>query len=216
MDQSLGLMIQDNEFIFDYRRAIFWSQHRVLIVADLHWGKDQFLRSHGVAVSDEVMNADLSRLSALLHHYDPRTLLVLGDLIHHEKALTPQVIARIAHFRQSWPCELILIKGNHDRYTDFPMSWGIVEDSEFYFQDFLFSHEYHPKEKESFQFAGHIHPMMRLRAGHDQIRLPSFILRQRSCLLPAFSYLTGGQDMRLQKGERAILVMEEGIEMWER
>lgn len=214
MDQSLGLILRGQEFIFDCRRAIYWPQQKILLSADLHWGKSQYLRNYGIAVSDDVFAADLIRLSNLLEDYDVRTMLVLGDLIHHEKALTPHVVQRVEDFRHQYPCELLLIKGNHDRYTIFPESWGIVEEPEFYFQDFLFSHEFHPKEKKVFQFSGHLHPMLRLRAGHDEIRLPSFIINERSCLLPAFSHLTGGQDVKLQKGEKGVVVMDDGLEIF--
>ena len=187
-----------------------------MLTADLHWGKTQYLRNHGIAISDKVFEADLLRLSHLLKDYEVRTLLVLGDLIHHEKALSQGVVHKVADFRHEHPCELILVKGNHDRFTDFPQSWGIVEEKEFMFKNILFAHEYKKKTKASFQFSGHIHPMMKLRAGFDLVRLPSFIISENACLLPAFSHLTGGQDMKLQKGQKAVVVMEEGLEVFEK
>lgn len=58
--------------------------------------------------------------------------------------------------------------------------------------------------------------MMRLKAGFDEIRLPSFILSNSYCLLPAFSHLTGGQDIRLEKGQDALVLMEDGIEVFKK
>lgn len=211
MDQSLIRTIQDEEFIFDCRRIIYWPRQKILMASDLHWGKTQFLRNHGVAISDRVFEEDLLRLSKILDDYETRTLLVLGDLIHHEKSLSSTVIEKVAYFRHKHPCELILLKGNHDRYTMFPDIWGIVEENDFYIEDFFFSHEFQKKIK-NYQFSGHIHPMMRLRAGFDELRLPSFILGNDFCLLPAFSHLTGGQDVKLEKGQRALVLMHEGIE----
>jgi DNA ligase-associated metallophosphoesterase len=211
MDKSLVKLIQDNEFIFDCRRVIYWPRKKILIAADLHWGKTQYLRQHGIAISDNVFEADLIRLSEAMDDYETSTLLILGDLIHHEKSLSRGVIDKVAHFRHHNACELVLVKGNHDRYTDFPDSWGIVEESDFYIDHFYFTHEQNSKKKD-FQFSGHVHPVMRLRSGFDELRLPSFILNEKFCLLPAFSHLTGGQDVRLQKGEEAIVVMNDGIE----
>lgn len=215
MDKSLNLSIQGEEFIFDCRRAIYWPKRKILLAADLHWGKTQYMRHHGIAISDNVFQADLNRLAHILEDYDVKTFLVLGDLIHHELALSRGIIQKVAQFRDAYPCELILLKGNHDRYTEFPESWGIVEEPDFYIDHFLFAHEYQ-KKIEAFQFTGHVHPMMRLRAGFDSLRLPSFILSSQSCLLPAFSYLTGGQDMKIQKGERAIVLMDDGLEVFEK
>ena len=215
MEKSLVKHIQDEEFVFDCRRVIYWPRKKVLLAADLHWGKTQFLRNHGIAISDSVFEADLLRLSQIMDDYETHSLIVLGDLIHHEKSLSKGIIEKVAMFRHHNPCEMVLVKGNHDRYVSFPESWGIVEEKDFYFEKFRFSHEFDP-EILDFQFSGHIHPMLRLRAGHDSLRLPSFIVDEKFCLLPAFSHLTGGQDIKLKSGQDAIVVMEEGLEIFSR
>lgn len=215
MDQNLKFSIKDEEFIFDCRRAIYWPRRKILLAADLHWGKTQYLRQHGIAISDNVFEADLLRLSNLLQDYEVDSFVVLGDLIHHEQSLTKSIIHKVAEFRNKSPCELVLIKGNHDRYAVFPESWGIVEENDLKIEKFIFTHDYQPKYKD-FQFAGHVHPMIKLRAGYDSLRLPSFMISERSCLLPAFSHLTGGQDIRIEKGQKAIVVMNDGLELFER
>lgn len=215
MEQSILRTIQGEDFIFDCRRAIYWPRRKILVAADLHWGKTQYMRQHGVAISDKVFEADLNRLSHLLEDYDTSTFLVLGDLIHHEKSLSKGVVDKVAWFRHEYPCELVLVKGNHDRFSHFPESWGIVEESDFYIDHFYFVHE-HKKRIKDFQFSGHVHPMLKLKADFDILRLPSFILSEKYCLLPAFSYLTGGQDIKLQKGEEGLALMEEGLESFKR
>jgi DNA ligase-associated metallophosphoesterase len=215
MDKSLVKLIQDQEFVFDCRRAIYWPKRKILLAADLHWGKTQYLRQHGIAITDKVFESDLIRLSKIMDDYETDTLLILGDLIHHEKSLSKGIIDKVAHFRDHNPCELILVKGNHDRYTKFPPSWGIVEEPDFYIDHFYFCHEYNSKKKD-FQFAGHIHPMLSLRAVNDFLRLPSYVLNPNFCLLPAFSHLTGGQDIRLKKGEEAIVLMEDGLDVFKK
>jgi metallophosphoesterase superfamily enzyme len=136
----------------------------------------------------------------------------LGDLIHHEQSLNLNVEQKIASFREQYPCELILLRGNHDRYTTFPDSWGIVEENDFYIKNFYFSHEFQSGMKD-FQFSGHVHPMIRLKGGYDELRFPAFILGQEFCLLPAFSYLTGGRNIRLQKGQEALIVTNSGMDL---
>jgi DNA ligase-associated metallophosphoesterase len=211
VDRNLKIILKDEEFIFDFRRAIFWPRKKILLTADLHWGKTQFLRNHGIAISDNVFEADLKRLADLIEDYQVQTCLVLGDLIHHERALTQGIIEKVAYFRHQHPCELILVKGNHDRFTKFPESWGIVEESIFYQQGFSFRHEFEIDEKH-FQFSGHLHPTLRLKAGHDSLRLPAFIFSEQRCLLPAFSHLTGGQDVKLLSGDSAVVVLEDSVE----
>ncbi len=213
MDKSVVRTIQDEEFIFDCRRAIYWPRRKILLTADLHWGKTQFLRNHGIAITDKVFEADLLRLSQVMDDYETTTLIVLGDLIHHEKSLSKGIVEKVADFRNHNPCELVLVKGNHDRFTHFPESWGIVEETEMKIDQFYFTHEHKNKIKD-YQFSGHIHPMLKLKAGVDILRLPSFILSNKCCLLPAFSHLTGGQDIKLKKDQEAIVLMEDGLEVF--
>lgn len=215
MDKSVVRIIQDEEFIFDCRRTIYWPRRKIVLAADLHWGKTQYLRNYGIAITDQVFESDLIRLSQVMDDYETTTLIILGDLIHHEKSLSKGIVDKVAHFRNHNPCELVLVKGNHDRYTDFPESWGIVEEPEFTIDHFHFTHEHKNKIKD-FQFSGHVHPMLRLKAGMDELRLPSFILSQEFCLLPAFSHLTGGQDVKLKKEQQAIVLMDDGLEVFEK
>ena len=215
MDQSILRLIHHEEFIFDCRRVIYWPRRKILLVADLHWGKTEYLRNHGVAITDRVFENDLLRLSHAMDDYDTDSLIILGDLIHHEKSLSKGIISKVAHFREKNPCELVLVKGNHDRYAQFPESWGIVEEPDFYIDRFYFSHDHNPKNP-NFQFSGHVHPMLRLRAGHDIMRLPTFLLDQSYCLLPAFSHLTGGQDIKIKQGQKALALLNDGIEIFEK
>jgi len=215
MDKNKSVLIQDEEFIFDCRRVIYWPRKKILLAADLHWGKTQYLRSHGIAVSDAVLDADLERLGNVFKDYEITTFMVLGDLVHHEAALSPEIIRKIAVFRHSHPLELLLVKGNHDRFTDFPSAWGIIEEKELVIEKFVFVHEQKKREKR-YQFCGHIHPMMKLTSSIDSMRLPSFMLLDRLCYLPAYSHLTGGKDMKLLRGEKALVLMPDGLELFER
>jgi DNA ligase-associated metallophosphoesterase len=215
MDKNILKMISDQEFVFDCRRTVYWQRKKILIAADLHWGKTQYLRNHGVAITDQVFEEDLMRLSRIMDDYETEVLLILGDLIHHEKSLSKGIVEKVAWFRHHNPCELVLVKGNHDSYAKFPESWGIVEEKDFYIGNFYFSHEYDAM-KPGFQFSGHIHPMLKLSSGFDTLRLPSFILTEEYCLLPAFSHLTGGQDVKLEKGQTALVLVDEGLEEFKR
>jgi DNA ligase-associated metallophosphoesterase len=215
MDKKKGFLIEEEEFIFDCRRVIYWPRRKILMATDLHWGKTQFLRNHGIAVSDAVLDADLERLAHVFNDYDVKSFIVLGDLIHHERALSPAIVSKIAAFREKNPVELILVKGNHDRFTKFPSVWGIVEETSLKIDQFLLVHEQKKKETD-YQFCGHVHPMMSFSSSHDSLRLPSFMLLEKVCYLPAYSHLTGGKNMKLLRGEKAFVVMPDGLEFFER
>ena len=212
MDQ-IKRVINGEEFIFDKRRVIYWPRRRALIAADLHWGKTHYFRQHGRALPEEAFEKELNILSDVFKDYETKTFLVLGDLIHHEKSLTPELLRRISWFRHYHPCELLLLQGNHDRYTDFPESWGIIQEPELRLDGFLFVHEEIKKGKEAhFVFSGHLHPMVSLKSGFEKIRAPAFVLSSQSCYLPAFARLSGGVEIKLNAHSEALVVFDHGLE----
>jgi metallophosphoesterase superfamily enzyme len=54
----------------------------VLIVSDLHFGKTGHFRKSGIAVPQSVYKKDLQRLFHQVQYFQPRKLIVVGDLFH--------------------------------------------------------------------------------------------------------------------------------------
>jgi hypothetical protein len=72
----------------------------------------------------EVLEDDLARLSAALRTTGARRLLLVGDLIHSLRGLTPEVVERVAAWRTGHDVEMVLVRGNHDRHLDaLPGAW---------------------------------------------------------------------------------------------
>src|SRR5215216_5308898 len=64
------------------QRSIFWEEQKSLIISDLHFGKTGHFRKSGIPVPQSVYKEDLQRLVALLHHFQPQQLIVVGDFFH--------------------------------------------------------------------------------------------------------------------------------------
>src|ERR1700729_686632 len=93
-------------------RCIFWEEERSLIVSDLHFGKTGHFRKSGIGVPQAVYREDLQRLLALLHYFQPRQLLIVGDLFHSRENKELELFQK---WRNDLPHLLIrLIRGNHD------------------------------------------------------------------------------------------------------
>ncbi|HXH75975.1 MAG TPA: hypothetical protein VNJ08_13470 [Bacteriovoracaceae bacterium] len=90
-----------------------------------------------------------------------------------------------------------------------------MEEQDFTLGPFIFAHE-QSKRSKLFQFAGHVHPMLQLHSGPDSLRLPSFIVDEKFCLLPAFTHLTGGHTVKLEKGQKAMVLTHDGVEVFEK
>ena len=63
-------------------RAIWIPERRMVIVADLHWGKAAAFRAAFVPVPTGTTARDLARLTRVLHETAATSLVVLGDLLH--------------------------------------------------------------------------------------------------------------------------------------
>ena len=67
-------------------RALYWPARRRLVIADLHLGKGDTFRRHGIAVPSGGTADDLARLAGLLARTGARELWVLGDMLHGDPA----------------------------------------------------------------------------------------------------------------------------------
>lgn len=188
-------------------RALWWPARRTLVVADLHWGKEQVFHAAGIPVPLGALEDDLSRLEAVSRRVGALRVLVLGDLVHG--VLAGSVVAEVAAWRHRFDVPMLLVRGNHDRHTPtLPEPWRISEvHGSLEEGPFLFRHEPEPAEGR-YTWAGHLHPMVRLSGGNDRLRLPCFHLGARVGVLPAFGTFTGGVAVRPAPGDAVFAVAE--------
>lgn len=176
------------------QRALHWPARRLLVIADLHLGKDDVFRSAGIALPAGGSQADLARLSALLEHTQANRLLVLGDFIHG--------IGGVARWREAWRAfrsrhsiAVEVVLGNHDRGLDAAgLDIGVIAECTTE-GPFRFSHE-HETADTGISISGHVHPVVRLAALGASF--PVFHLQEGGLVLPAFSAMTGGWKVSAQ------------------
>lgn len=190
-------------------RALYWPRTATLFVADVHLGKAAAFRAGGIALPRGGTQADLDRLTHLLHTTGARRLVVLGDFLH---AAAGRVAALDAAFRawreQHAAIALLLIRGNHDDHAgDPPPAWGIDVVTEPHpLAPFLACHL--PAEpRTGYALCGHVHPGVRLTgAAEASARLPCFVIGPRRAILPAFGGFTGLAMIRPAAGELRVAI----------
>ena len=95
-----------------------------------------------------------------------------------------------------------LVRGNHDsRAGDPPADLSIsVVDEPYLIGPFAACH--HPQSHATHAvLAGHTHPVVQLQGpARDRLRLPCFVVEERSAVLPAFGEFTGGHPVAVQPG----------------
>ena len=191
-------------------RALFWPREGLLAIADLHLGKSQAFRAAGLALPRGATSLDLDRLTRLVDEFAPRTLLVLGDLLHGALAREAPWFARWQRWRDEHPAlRVAAVLGNHDRAFDAAALRIENAGASLLLPPFRFAHV--PRvDEDAYRIAGHLHPVVRLTDTGINARLPVFWLGERHGVLPAFTRFAGGYVIEPERDDR-LFACGEGV-----
>ncbi len=185
-------------------KALYWPRARMLVVADIHFGKAASFRALGVPVPRGTTTDNLDRLDALMALHAVDEVLFLGDFLHARAAHASATVAAMLAWRQRHPrLGLVLVRGNHDRHAGDPaVALGMrVVDEPHRVGPFAFCH--HPDvASDGYVLAGHVHPVFVLATRVDALRLPCFLAGPRRMILPSFGAFTGGHAIAPAAGDR--------------
>ena len=191
MLKTLTKTLYKQNLIFTNLRALFWESEKALIISDLHIGKSAHFRKHGIAVSSEILETDLVQLEYLIHHFNARKVIIVGDMFHAGYNSDLDIFKK---WRDRLQAAFILVKGNHDRLRPAVYSDLNIEMYNDYLDigPFRFEHEPQKRGDNLITISGHIHPGVVLTQKRFQrLRLPCFAYSATQMILPAFSKFTG-------------------------
>ncbi len=179
--------------------ALWLSECRTALLADVHLGYGWALRRRG-QLGPVQEGAVRRKLMATIAELQPSTLVFVGDVVHapkpgpEERAAIEATLGELAAHS-----ELVLIPGNHDRafLRDYPgASIRIIPE----WRDcgLLAVHGHIVPATSDHLIVGHVHPALGVvdHAGATQ-KLPVFVSSDRVTILPAFSPLSAGGDIRV-------------------
>lgn len=189
----MKISIRDEELILAKERAIYFPEQQLLAISDLHLGKAGHFRKAGVPVPTSVSKNDLTRLGSLFDQFQPRKLLINGDMFHSDYN---EEIDDFARWKEEFKeIEFILVKGNHDRQSDeIYHQLGIQLHEPTYCTDsFCFIHDaLKCNEENLYPISGHIHPGIAIfNNAKQRLKFPCFYFGKDYAILPAFSAFTG-------------------------
>jgi len=188
---TLDINFSSEKLTLTNQRALYWQKHSVLIISDLHIGKTAHFRRHGIPVTYQVLEKDLTRLAQLIVHFKAKQIIIVGDLFHADNNTDIKLFKNwINNFTDlNW----ILVKGNHDRFSK-SITQGLDFDifHTYELNPFVFIHDFNEKYSDEFTISGHIHPGIFIKGkGRQRIKLPCFQVSENQLILPAFSLFTG-------------------------
>jgi uncharacterized protein len=198
------------------QRAALWEPvdgPRTLLISDLHLGKVETFASVGVPLPD-VMHHQLAELHDVIRVAACERVLILGDLLHAPAGLTPLMLDTVRAWREQCPCAFDVVPGNHDRHIHKIADWwkmrllGDVHRE----RPFAFTHEPRPIAG-AFTWAGHVHPVVRLRSASDTLKLWCFVIDEARgvAILPAFCDFTSGGRFERASGMRVFAIAEQTV-----
>ncbi len=183
--------------------ALYWPEHRALLVADLHLEKASSYAMEGQMLPPYDSLDTLSRLASLAEKVDATSVICLGDNFHDdggEARLSDDAAeilrAMTSEYRWIW------IAGNHDPEVEALAGGEACEELEM--GGIMLRHQAVPDWQDA-EISGHFHPKLRLNINRRHVARRCFVSSSvgsaSKLILPAFGALTGGMDA----GEAALI-----------
>lgn len=174
--------------------ALYATEHRALMVADLHFEKGSAYAARGQLLPPYDTRETLTRLEREVAALRPDMLIFLGDSFHDGRAedrLASDDAARMAALADGR--RLIWVVGNHDADGPRALPGEIID--EMTLGSLVLRHE--PRDgSQPGEAAGHLHPAARVAGRGGSVRRRCFVTDGSRVVLPAFGAYAGGLNVR--------------------
>ncbi|MBM3528081.1 MAG: ligase-associated DNA damage response endonuclease PdeM [Alphaproteobacteria bacterium] len=187
------LYLTGAEFAADPAGALYWPEHRLLAVSDLHLEKGSSFAARGILLPPYDTAATLARLSRLISRYAPRVMVALGDNFHDgggpaRLADTDRAALKGLQRGRDW----VWIAGNHDPEPAAGIGGRFV--AALPVGAVTFRHL--PSPKATGEIAGHLHPVARVARRGRSVSRRCFAVDGSRVVMPAFGAYAGGLNVR--------------------
>lgn len=182
------------DLIADVSGALWWSEERLLAVADLHLEKGSAFAARGTLLPPYDTRRTLERLDAVIGRLRPRMVACLGDSFHDDGAAArlPEG-ERVCLARLVGGSDWIWIAGNHD--PEPVRDLGGISAAMFGIGPLVFRHA--PERDDAVgEIAGHLHPVARVNGRGRTVSRRCFATDGKRMVMPAFGAYTGGLNIR--------------------
>ncbi len=178
--------------VADPAGALYWPEHGLLAVADLHLEKGSSFAARGQLLPPYDTAETLAGLTRLVARYAPRLVVALGDNFHdgNGPGRLSQEDRDNLHGLQRGR-DWIWIAGNHDPEPAANIGGRFVEACTVGPLSFR-----HLPTGASGEIAGHLHPVARIAHRGRAVSRRCFAADSTRLVMPAFGAYTGGLNIR--------------------
>lgn len=179
-------------FAADPEGALYWPEHGMLAVSDLHLEKGSSYAARGQFLPPYDTAATLARLARLIASYAPRIVVSLGDSFHDgggpaRLANADRDNLKAMQRGRVW----IWITGNHD--PEPAHNIGGAFHGSLTLGGLTFRHL---PSGGAGEICGHLHPVARITQRGRSMRRRCFAADETRMVMPAFGAFTGGMNVR--------------------
>jgi uncharacterized protein len=184
--------VAGTSLVADPSGALYWPEHGLLAVADLHLEKGSSFAARGQLLPPYDTAATLARLARLIAHYAPRCVMALGDSFHDgggpdRLGADDRASLGALQRKRDW----IWITGNHD--PDPADGIGGAFRATLTVGALTFRHL---PSGSAGEICGHLHPVARIAHRGRAVRRRCFAADETRMVMPAFGAFTGGLNVR--------------------
>lgn len=200
----LSARIDLGDIILLSYRAVYFKSCKALVFGDLHLGLEYYYAERGMYIPPLQYKEMKAMIERAIYETKPKKIIILGDLKHTFERKTPQEhreVLSLLDFFHDLGTETCLIRGNHDTFIR-----GLLESKGISFEDsmrcgkyiFVHGHKVYPSMNELknvFVVYAHVHPTITLSDGISRVRIPVFLIAEKSLVLPSMTPLLPGFDI---------------------
>jgi hypothetical protein len=195
--------------------TLFFPEHSILVLADLHLGFEEALIKQGILVPKFNLLDCIKKLKKIFHKTKKlNEIIILGDLKHEFGLISRQEwkeVTTMLSFLNENCNNIVLVKGNHDKILGPIAKCKNLSLRNYFFfekEKILFLHgDKIPSIKElnsaKYIVIGHEHPAITLREETKREKFKCFLKGKfkgkELIVLPSFNTITEGTDVLNEK-----------------
>jgi DNA ligase-associated metallophosphoesterase len=206
----MEIIVSDEKLVLGTEKFIYLPDYKTIVISDLHLGKIDHFRKHGIALPKVVSFEDIDRLRFILDAFDVQHCVFLGDLFHSEINKFWNIF--IEFIKSMETIKFTLIKGNHDILDSNEYeSANIQVVDQMTLGKLLFTHE-RVLAIGYYNIHGHIHPAVTMRGKAKQsITLPCYYFEKDFAIIPAFGKFTGLARIEPSPSSSVIVIVKDKL-----